>query len=446
MSAISSVRESLSFSLLLKLISVVFTLVSARYMGVASFGEMFVSQQLLVSLSLFFLKETFRREAQRTDLSVGFAWLSVFCSLGLACVLGIFWVYWLAADSLVVQLLLIAVSCEALAEPWLYMRLQKADYACKIRAETIANLARSVALAFIVYFGKGGRLEHLSFGLAQLCYSLIWCLVIIKGTSPPIVIACSFPPGFMNLLGLSSLKLILTEIEKFFLLAWFDATAWAQFGIVSNFGSLILRTFFAPIEDVAFSAFSRGDFVSLAPIFFLQTAVGLAAPAFGPAVASEAVTILYGNFWASQNGVVQLLQFYCLLIFLCAVNGITEAHFFATASAEKIKNAHSRQILAAVLQIFTSFAMSSFGPVALIAGNAVGMIVRIIGCWSSVFTEVVFTNLSSYLYITTGGVASLAILLLQTSTLTRLSFVIPLAVVSLLPAARSFLSLQKKSD
>ena len=445
MSAISSLKESLSFSLVLKLASVIFTLVSARFMGVASFGEMFVSQQLLVSLSLFFLKETFRREAQRTDLSTVFAWLSVVCTIVLSFSLGVCWIHFLAANHFVVAILVLAVSCEAFAEPWLYMRLQRADYACKIRAETVSNLVRSIALAFIVYFG-GSQFEKSSFALAQLCFSVSWCTLIMDRSWPALGIPSSLPSGFLTLLSLSCVKLILTEIEKFFLLAWFDSSAWAQFGIVSNFGSLILRTFFAPIEDVAFSAFSRGDFASLVPIFFLQTAVGLAAAAFGPAIAPEAVLVLYGNFWASQAGVIQLLRFYCILIFLCAVNGITEAHFFATAPPEKLKNAHSRQTVAAAVQILTSFAFSKFGPVALVFGNSAGMIVRIICCWTSLFTDVIKTNQSSYLAIIIGGILSITLAFAEISPVTRVCAVVVIALLSLTPAIRQLWIFSKKLD
>ena len=51
------------------------------------------------------------------------------------------------------------------------------------------------------------------------------------------------------------LKLVLTEGEKLLLLLLFEEHHWGVFGLVSNLGSIVLRLLFAPIEEIAYSAF-----------------------------------------------------------------------------------------------------------------------------------------------------------------------------------------------
>jgi len=378
------------------------------------------------------MKEAFRKEAQRTGLDTSFAWLSVVASMTLSCALSIFWVFVLRSDPLVVVLLFVSVVIEAAAEPVLYERLRQADYACKIRAESFANLFRSVILAVVVYSGK---FEKIAFAISQLSFSLVWLFLIFDRPFPKISRLRQFPAGFPNFLLLTSLKLILTEIEKIILLAFFDENSWAQFGLVSNFGSLILRTFFAPIEDVAYSSFSRKDFSALTPIFFLQTVLGLAAASFGPAMAAEAVLILYGRNWAAQPGIADLLGKYCILIFLCAVNGITEAHFFATAKPEQLESAGVRHSVAAGAQILASVALAPMGPAALVAGNSLGMSVRILGCWVPGFSEIVTGRRIEYLSLVTGGVLTQWL----PKTHHSLAGVITLAAISSVPALRQIL-------
>merc|ERR1712048_1134828 len=51
-------------------------------------------------------------------------------------------------------------------------------------------------------------------------------------------------------------KMLLGEGEKILLLFIFKEETWGVYALVSNFGSLILRLLFAPVEEIAFSFFA----------------------------------------------------------------------------------------------------------------------------------------------------------------------------------------------
>lgn len=176
-------------------------------------------------------------------------------------------------------------------------------------------------------------------------------------------------------------KLVLTEAEKVFLMAWFDQTAWGAFSLVSNLGSLVLRLLFAPLEDVAFSSFSRASVEESRPLLQtligIQGTIGMLAALLGPLYSYVVVYILYGEAWISA---VPTLRVYCIFLFFSALNGVLEAYCFSTAHKRWLTVNQAVQIATSLTMCTLCYALRDLGPVSLVTANTVCMALRIIRC------------------------------------------------------------------
>jgi hypothetical protein len=88
------------------------------------------------------------------------------------------------------------------------------------------------------------------------------------------------------------------------------------------------------------------------------------------------------------------------------------------------------------VQVGLSAGFVGLGPRALVFGNAGGMLVRILGCWSPVFSEVLKNRKFEYFSLGLGGVATCVILALGLSQAARVSAVLAVAAAALLAPAR----------
>ncbi|DBB08105.1 TPA: hypothetical protein ACH3X3_008301 [Trebouxia sp. C0006] len=115
------------------------------------------------------------------------------------------------------------------------------------------------------------------------------------------------------------------------------------YGLVTNLGSLVVRTIFFPVEEAAFRAFSRpsGKDVEadkkqkiqiLAILVRISGLTGLLAAAFGPSYTYVLLRLMYGQKWSSTEAPAALAC-YCGYITLLALNGCTEAYVNAVADA-----------------------------------------------------------------------------------------------------------------
>ena len=427
------VKSSIGYSLIFKIFSVIFSLLAARFLGLASFGEIAVSQQLYISMSTFLMKEAYRREAQRRGLPQQLALESGFISVSISIILSLFWVFYLNAALIDIVALNIAIALEAHSESFLYARLQQLDFACRAKAETVSNFSRSISFGLFVFLGY----ETLSFGLSQIVFSLVWWFILRTdlGTENRSIynLALIRDPALKQAILLAGQKLVMSEAEKIVLMSVFKVETWGAYGLVTNFGSLILRTFFAPIEDVAFSAFSRGDTKSSSLLLFIQSTIGLLAACYGPPTADVILSTLYGQARATEQGLVLLTQAYCILIALFSVNGITESFFFATATQDDMSKALKFQLLTALTQTSVSVLLSPIGPLALLISNAIGMIMRILFCWR--FKELHIQGWKkAFSFIGFGCLSAWSIVWLGFQGLTKFGLIALTALLSSLPA------------
>ena len=403
MSLGSALHESLASALLMKLVSFVISVLTVRWSSLAEYGKVTVNFRLIVSLSLFLLKEGCRRAALRAEtLKQGRALILI--GVVFTCILSIPVIvvsYDRFVDSgedfLVLLVIAAALVVEALAELALFEQAAvRKNLAIRNRADTMANLARSLVILAMLLMGFSGTVAYTVSKFIDSCVLLIvgsLGLSSVSHTLGSIVPALQDRKITIPLLEMSVMslqKLFLAEGERMLSLAFFAADDIGLLGMVSNLGSIILRLLFAPIEDIAFTALSRTKDRKertrvLQSVLLIELSFGLLALLFGPPVSESALLIMYGTRWSGSTA-SSLLQVYCGIILLFAMNGCFEAYFYAVADSHRIRLSLLAQWVAFGLFVGVAWSLSGLGPVAVLLGNAASMVARI--AWTlTVFTS-----------------------------------------------------------
>jgi len=212
-------------------------------------------------------------------------------------------------------------------------------------------------------------------------------------------------------------KLILAEGTK--MAAATTQTAYHQgiYGLVSNLGSLVVRTFFQPLEEAAFLAFSHSsssrsssstiisrskrkpqvpssttttkEVALLKALLQTSLFLGCIGAAFAPAYSHLALLLGYSTRWANTEAPFALAAYGLLLLPLLAVNGILEAYVHAVADERELYQANMCLVGAAVGHIGVCIASQQVTPtivvvlrgsLGLIIADGVNMVVRILFC------------------------------------------------------------------
>lgn len=72
-------------------------------------------------------------------------------------------------------------------------------------------------------------------------------------------------------------------------------------------------------------------------VLLVQVSKASLGIAFGIPLCEGVIYVLYGPEWAQQPSVVRILQFYCLLLMVFALNGSLEAYYCAVASSKQLR-------------------------------------------------------------------------------------------------------------
>jgi O-antigen/teichoic acid export membrane protein len=103
---------------------------------------------------------------------------------------------------------------------------------------------------------------------------------------------------------LSILKYILQEFEKIVLVIMDISHISSVYSLISNLGSMVVRYLFAPLNEIIFNYFSRGDEGESvqALVNFIQcvTHFSIIAVSFGFNYSEIFLTFLYGEKWVSS--------------------------------------------------------------------------------------------------------------------------------------------------
>lgn len=407
-----------------RLLTFVLSLVTARALSPASYGLVVVQFHLLNTSVLFLAREGFRRGCLRINANdVGAPSKIVTASLlaipiGLVLILAfttliVFYTNSPAHDPVFFTALKIqgaAALIELLSEPFYNLATVNLKFGIRVWTEGAALLVKNFS---ILGFLKSSMNPALAFSWAQFLYAWILLVVYLLDyileykistiSQPRSSVGQNKLPKFQfdsPLLRISSIfaaqacgKLLLAEGSKAVLTVSTPLHEQGVYGLVTNLGSLVVRTLFQPYEEVAFVAFSRppqkeGDLGIRERAKLLQVLcrficlVGCFAAAFGPAYSHLALLILYGPKWANTEA-PNALALYSIYVALLAVNGTLEAFVHAVADSRSLYKANIMLVTISIVHIGLSvLGVRHAGALGLLLADAANMIIRIVYCLS----------------------------------------------------------------
>lgn len=358
-----------------------------------------------------------------------------------------------------VRLFAAASALELLAEPAFVVLASRLRFGARAAAEAVATLLRcAVTLAAAVWAARrGAALGALPFALGQAAYgagllaAYAWSGGALareegfsllprrlggggggRGGGQGAYLLGYFYRPTLNLgasmMVQSFVKHILTQGDTLLVAALSTPTAQGVYALANNYGGLVARLLFQPVEESSRSYFSRllleeapasgpardgdnkdgektGDDVAhsgpsrtalhqasanLTAILQAYTLVSLPLLALGPTAAPLLLSLVAGPQWAA-SGAGAALAAYVYYIPLLAVNGLAEAFVASVATEGQV---HAQSVWMAAFSVVFAGAGYLFmraldlGAVGLVAANAVNMACRI--AWALAFVRAYF--------------------------------------------------------
>jgi hypothetical protein len=415
-----------------------------------------VSAQLeLFSISvLYFSRESLRvalqRQAHSIQAVVNLAYLAV--AFGVPIIYGLA-LLWIRSDTPNVPyftqalgLYCLATFIELLTEPAFAAVQQKLLYKVRASAESTATLLRCLGTCGSTIWASRAGIDIgvLPFALGQLAYASALLVVYtykmwpvatdaqfsllpkklttsVKGST----VLNYFSAPLLRLTGSltvqSALKYVLTQGDSVLITTFASLTDQGAYALASNYGGLIARMLFQPIEESSRTLFAKlcagGEPVTakndmakpkvqskeetqnlsqaskiLATILHLYGILSLFACALGPTLAPLLLSIVAGKRWSATSA-SEVLATYCYYIPFLAINGVTEAFVAAVATHKEL---YTQSISMGVF--FAFFASSAWffigqlgwGGSGVVAANTVNMALRIV--WNTWFIKRFFKN------------------------------------------------------
>ncbi|CDK29544.1 unnamed protein product [Kuraishia capsulata CBS 1993] len=333
-----------------------------------------------------------------------------------------------------VMIIALAVALELLSEPLYNVNQYELNLKRRTKVESIAASSRCVVqfLSTSLFF----KLSEsdivaddklvVAYCLGQLAYSAsVFGLYFFSDLKPKVKYALfklSSATGgyYFNTTVLSYwksiffqlvLKHMLTEGDRFLINKLCSTEEQGIFALINNYGSLIARMLFSPIEESirmfltkisSSSSLTRDqrntlvNFLSLLFKFYIYLCIIICV--FAPPNIKYLLEIVIGRGWSKNDESSRLLfsafkTYWLYIPFLC-VNGIMEAIFYSLAFDPSEISRYSRIMGACSLLFFGSstlfiryFNLSVSG---LVLANMISMTPRIVYCWS--FVNAMYRN------------------------------------------------------
>jgi len=327
-----------------------------------------------------------------------------------------------------------ATLIELLAEPSFVVIQQHSLYTARARAETGAALARCISACLVAIVGhqRGMAPSTLPFAVGQFTYAVTLAFLYLRTSIPlskvehfgltprPLTTSSTstlyiwslFHRSTTSLAGTmylqSIFKLLLTQGDALILSILASLAEQGAFALASNYGGLLARLLFQPLEESSRNTFGRllasagteddpkgqkktkNDgavdrrkaldhlarilhFYHLLTLFFFSVA---------PHLLPLAVRHLAGSRWYTPT-TASLLAAYCFYIPFMAVNGILDAFVTSVATSAQLRAQSVWMILfTGVYGVAAWLALKKLklGAVGLVLANGVNMAARIV--WS----------------------------------------------------------------
>ncbi|KFZ08079.1 hypothetical protein V502_09542 [Pseudogymnoascus sp. VKM F-4520 (FW-2644)] len=382
---------------------------------------------------------------EKTQALVNLAYVSI--CLGVFFASGLAWAYMRSLRSNpkvlgtlyfkeTLQLYAIAAVFELLAEPCFVVVQQKSEYKTRAFAESIGALLRCVVTcAFIIFASKTGldmgvfpfAIGQWTYGLSiLLCY--LWRVSAISAADNFSLLARPIAPSNetyimsyfskpLVTLGASLfvqgvVKHILTEGDVLLISYLASLSAQGIYALASNYGGLVARMVFQPIEESSRNYFGKLLYSSngqrsigtissarddLHKLLRIYTLMSISAMTVGPSMAPLLLKFVVGSRWAS-SGAGDVLSKYCYYIPLLAYNGVLEA-FVSVVATESQLNRQSLWMLAFSVGFastgYVFLRLLDLGAIGLVYANMANMVFRIL--WSYNFINSFFRRHNSRL-------------------------------------------------
>ncbi|PCH40303.1 Rft-1-domain-containing protein [Wolfiporia cocos MD-104 SS10] len=302
----------------------------------------------------------------------------------------------------------LAALFELLSEPAFIRAQNELRFDLRVRAEGIAVALKSVVTFMILWMGSVNWALP-AFALGQAAYGVtllatfmaayrgnvtVWpkkVTTVVHGN----VMSQYFEPELLQLSAVmtsqSLIKHFLTEGDKFMVSRFSPLADQGGYAIASNYGSLVARIVFQPIEETCRVFFARllapssvtSDSLRTAShillsILLLFIHLLLFLETFGPPYFAVAVTlVLPPRFLATSAPAI--LRVYIHYIPMMAFNGVLEA-FFSSASSPVDLHAQSRWMVAfSVVFVFAAVGLArsvAMGDAGLIWANIINLACR----------------------------------------------------------------------
>ncbi|RBA09858.1 oligosaccharidyl-lipid flippase family protein [Fusarium proliferatum] len=395
---------------------------------------------------LFFARESLRVAIQRRDSGsqakeqsqavVNLGYLAI--GLGSFVSLGLGWMYLAYANEitlttpyLVESLYLygFAAMVELLSEPCFVLMQTRLQFGTRAAAESIATFLRCIIVfGSAVWASKHNDIGVLPFALGQITYGVSLLLVyLISGYRLASSIGFSLLPKTIaskenrfwasmfdrstiglagSMMAQSVVKHLLTQGDTFLISFLASASVQGAYALANNYGSLLARLLFQPVEESSRSYFSRllssvtpvkqggkpvqevseakQNLQTLLRLYILLASIIIS---LGPFAAPPLLAIVAGKQWAG-SGAGDVLAAYCFYIPFMGLNGLTESFVASVATEAEV---HIQSVWMGAFSVI--FAASAFlfmriyplGAIGLVLANIINMGCRII--WSGAFIK-----------------------------------------------------------
>ncbi|KAL6890457.1 Rft domain-containing protein [Trichoderma evansii] len=333
----------------------------------------------------------------------------------------------------------IAAMVELLSEPCFVLMQTRLQFGTRATAESIATFLRcTVVFGSAVWASrKGLDIGVLPFALGQLSYGISLLVVyLVSGyrlalktgfsllpkqlasNQNVIFLLSYFYKPTVNLAGSmmaqSVVKHLLTQGDTFLISLFSNPEAQGVYALANNYGSLLARLLFQPVEESSRSYFSRllsspspsangqpspqpsssvkeakQNLHTILRLYILLSAIIVS---IGPFAAPPLLSIVAGRLW-SGSGAGQVLSTYCFYIPFMGLNGITEAFVASVASEAQVhRQSFWMGIFSAVFaaSAFLFMRVLPLGAIGLVYANSINMLCRII--WSGAFINKFFKS------------------------------------------------------
>lgn len=327
---------------------------------------------------------------------------------------------------------------ELVYEPLIIRAVRFGRPTWRVKAEGVAVLAKTIStIATIILlprFSTPSFVQNwvqdekstalLAFGIGQATYSIITLLVLLLfffreyGVSPTVDLYVPRPdpvsppkyfdtPTLSLCITMSSqgvLKHCLTEADKFAIAKYSSLEDQGGYALASNYGSLVARILFQPVEETCRIVFSseltqggggKGRVREmLGGLFKMHFLLGLVMVTFGGPLSKTFLYVMAGERWALQTSAPDILAAYTWYLPIMGLNGIVEGFVQSVARKEEIQR-YNRVLFTASATFIGGLVASRskvveglVGKTGLVWANAASLAVRAGWCWR--FLQVYF--------------------------------------------------------